>query len=57
MAIPTSISYISQHNQQYNVNATQQDNTGCIPKAVGEQFPPHVKSAIANSQHQNTGSR
>ena len=53
MAFPTSIFYISQYNQQYNVNASQQDNTGCIPKAVWEQFPPHVNSAIVNSQHHN----
>ena len=44
---------ISQHNQQYNVDATEQDNAGHIPKALWEQLPSHAKSAIANSQCHN----
>ena len=53
-SLPASTrSSISQHNQQYNVNATQQDNSCHIPKALREQLPPHAKSAVANSQCHN----
>ena len=31
--------YPNKHNWQYNANASQQDNSGCIPKALWEQLP------------------
>ena len=40
-------------NRQYNLNSTQQDNADCIPKALWDQLPPHVKSAISSSQCHN----
>ena len=39
------------HNHLCIVNTAQQDNTGCIPKALWDQLLPHVKSTISNSQH------
>ena len=36
-------SSITKHNRQYNVNNTQQDNAGYIPKALWDQLPPHAK--------------
>ena len=47
MGIPPSFSAkstISQHNHQYNVNTAQQDNTGCIPKALWDQLPQMPKA-------------
>ena len=53
-SLPASArSSISQHTWQYNVTATQQNNTGHIPKVLGEQLSPHAKSAIANAQCHN----
>ena len=28
----------------------QQDNAGCIPKALWDQLPPHAKSTLSNSK-------
>ena len=36
----------SQHNHQYNVNTAQQDNAGCIPKALWVSCPTCQKCYI-----------
>ena len=46
-------STISLHNHQYQVNTTEQDNAGHIPKSLWEQLPPYSTSAISNAQHHN----